>query len=404
MTAAEVLAGTVGFTASGPFGSNLVGRDYVTSGVPVIRGQNMSGRWVSGEFAFVSDEKANQLSSNLAYAGDVVFTQRGTLGQVSLVPTEPYERYVLSQSQMKLAPDPSKADSLFLYYVFSSEGQQGYIRRNAVQSGVPHTNLAFLRSTPIRLPPVDEQRAIAGVLGALDDRIELNRRMNETLDTITEAMYREWFGSEFDGPAPPGWSSRPIGEVVSVRGGSTPRTSEPTFWDGDHAFATPKDLAGLRSPVLLGTERRITAEGVTQTNSGLLPRGTVLLSSRAPIGYLAISEIPVTINQGFIAMVCDGELPNLYVLRWVKSNLDVIVGAANGTTFLEISKRNFRPIPVAIPPRELLDRFMGVAGDLHARVVANLLESRTLAELRDALLPKLISGELRVRELSDSPQ
>ena len=153
----------------------------------------------------------------------------------------------------------------------------------------------------------------------------------------------------------------------------------------------------MSSPVLLETERSITEEGATQTNSGLLPPGTLLLSSRAPIGYLAISEIPVAVNQGFIAMVCDRELPNLYALRWAQSNLDVIVGAANGTTFLEISKRSFRPLSILVPPRDLLDRFVGVAAGLHERMVANLRESRTLAALRDALLPKLISGELRIR-------
>ncbi len=193
---AEVPAGTVGGTASGPFGSNLVGRDYVDSGVPVIRGQNMSDRWIGGDFAFVSEEKANRLSGNLAFPGDVVLTQRGTLGQVSVVPAKPFDRYVLSQSQMKLAPDPTKADALFLYYVFRSEDQLDYIRRNGIQSGVPHTNLGFLRSTPIRLPSVRDQRAIAGVLGALDDKIELNRRMNETLAQLAvEHFRREYWQS-----------------------------------------------------------------------------------------------------------------------------------------------------------------------------------------------------------------
>jgi type I restriction enzyme S subunit len=152
----------------GPFGSNLVSRDYTPLGVPVIRGQNMGyGRWVEGEFVYVSHDKAKALSPNTAHPGDLIFTQRGTLGQVAIVPQRPFERYIISQSQMKLTVDPTKADALFLYYVFTSAEQQAYIIRNAIQTGVPHTNLEHLRTTPLTLPPLSEQRAIAHILGTL---------------------------------------------------------------------------------------------------------------------------------------------------------------------------------------------------------------------------------------------
>ena len=140
----------------GPFGSNLVSRDYVKSGVPVIRGQNMgSGRWVGGEFAYVSEEKAESLSANLARPGDVVFTQRGTLGQVAIIPADgPHEKYVISQSQMKLSPDLARVDPFYLYYEFTGPQQLAYIANNAIQTGVPHTNLTILRNTPLTLPPL----------------------------------------------------------------------------------------------------------------------------------------------------------------------------------------------------------------------------------------------------------
>jgi type I restriction enzyme S subunit len=148
--------------------------------------------------------------------------------------------------------------------------------------------------------------------------------------------------------------------------------------------------------VLLNTERKITELGLEQIGSGSLPVGTVLLSSRAPIGYMAIAEVPVAVNQGFIAMICNGSLPNHYVRLWTKQNMEAIKGRANGTTFMEISKSNFRTLPVLVPPQSLLDEFQQQVEPLHQRVVSNLEESQTLAELRDALLPKLLSGELRV--------
>jgi len=412
----------------GPFGSNLVSRDYVSVGVPVIRGQNMGyGRWVEGEFAHVSHDKAVALSPNTARPGDLIFTQRGTLGQVAIVPQGPFDRYIISQSQMKLTVDPNKADALFLYYVFTSAEQQAYIVRNAIQTGVPHTNLEHLRTTPLTLPPLPEQRAIAHILGTLDDKIELNRRMNETLEALARAIFKSWFvdfdpvrakmegrvpagidaetaamfPAEFEdsalGQIPKGWRVASIGDMVRVVGGGTPSTKEPAYWDdGTIHWATPKDMAALSSPVLLDTERRITELGLQQISSGLLPKGTVLLSSRAPIGYLAIADMPVAINQGFIAMVCEGELPNHYVLHWARENMGIIEGRANGTTFLEISKSNFRPIQVVVPTQDLMRHFVQQAEALHQKVIANLKESRTLVALRNTLLPKLLSGEVRV--------
>jgi type I restriction enzyme S subunit len=254
-----------------------------------------------------------------------------------------------------------------------------------------------LKMVRASVPPPAEQRAIASVLGSLDDKIELNRRMNETLEALAQSLFKSWFVDATQSALPKGWRESTIGEEVRVVGGSTPSTTKPEFWEGGtHHWATPKDLSNLNSPVLLETERKITDAGIQQISSGLLPVGTVLLSSRAPIGYLVIAEVPVAVNQGFIGMICDGSLPNHYVRLWTKANKDAIEGRANGTTFMEISKGNFRPIPVIVPPKPILDDFQKQVEPLHRRVVSNLKESRTLAALRDALLPKLLSGELRV--------
>ena len=199
-TIADVAASSSNAVVGGPFGSNLVSRDYVHDGVPVIRGQNMGTRWVTGDFVFVTPEKADSLKANLARPGDVVLTQRGTLGQVSIVPST-LPRCLVSQSQMKVTVDREVADPQFIYYVLSSAEQQAYVRRNAIQTGVPHTNLGILRSTPIPVPPLIEQRAIARVLGTLDDKIELSRRMNATLEAMAKDSDRYRFADFRDAPA-----------------------------------------------------------------------------------------------------------------------------------------------------------------------------------------------------------
>jgi type I restriction enzyme S subunit len=202
------------------------------------------------------------------------------------------------------------------------------------------------------------------------------------------------------GEIPEGWKIGTIGDLANVVGGSTPSTKERTFWEGGiHYWATPKDLSGLRVPVLLETERKIADAGLAQISSGLLPRGTVLLSSRAPIGYLAIAEVPIAINQGFIAMRPKPDVSNIFLLIWATFAREEILSRANGSTFQEISKSNFRTIPMVRPPSGVMQTFDMQTRPLFEQMAANERESRTLAALRDALLPKLVRGEMRVKDV-----
>jgi len=299
---------------------------------------------------------------------------------------------------------------------------------NTMDSGsaIPSTSRESFYQLPVRVPPLEDQHAIAHILGSLDDKIELNRRINKTLEATARAIFKSWF-VDFDpvhakseghptglpddiaalfpdsfedselGEIPKGWEVKPIGQAVKCVGGSTPSTKNPAFWDGGkNPFVTPKDMSSLTSPVILDTSRHITDAGVDKISSGRLPIGTVILSSRAPIGYLAITEVTVSVNQGIIAMVCNKNLPNHFVMYWIETNMETIKSNAGGTTFAEISKRNFRPIPVVVPQKPVLDAFIQQVEPLHKQVVLNLQQSNSLASLRDILLPKLISGELRV--------
>jgi type I restriction enzyme S subunit len=327
-------------------------------------------------------------------------------------------------------------DSRFLFYLLGTLGLNNW----RVGSGQPLLNQDILSRIPTTVPEPVEQRAIAHILGTLDDKIELNRRMSETLEQMARALFKAWFvdfepvrakcrgdlddrprwrrGESLPGlPAhlydlfpdrlveselgemPEGWEIKTIGDLAEVVGGSTPKTERAEYWEGGtHHWVTPKDLSGLPVPVLLDTERKITDAGLAQIGSGLLPKGTVLLSSRAPIGYLAIAEVPVAVNQGFIAMKPRFGTSNLFLLRWASAAHDEIVSHANGSTFLEISKSSFRAIRTVAPSAPVMDAFDRVSRPLYLKVVAQERESRTLAALRDALLPKLISGEIRVRD------
>jgi type I restriction enzyme S subunit len=287
----------------------------------------------------------------------------------------------------------------FIYYNLSH--RKAEIRQAASGSAQPILNKSAFGQLRILLPPLPEQRAIARILAAFDDKIELNRRMNETLEAMARVLFKSWFidfepvrakaegrdpglpkpiadlfpahvvDSEL-GEIPGGWKSGVVDDLTAVLGGSTPRTNQPSFWEGGtHCWATPKDLSALFSPVLLETERRITDSGLAQIGSGLLPEGTVLLSSRAPIGYLAIAEVPVAINQGFIAMKPRKGVPSFFLLLWARSAHQEIVSHANGSTFLEISKATFRRLPIALPPPALLSAFGRLTNATYKRIVSN---------------------------------
>ncbi len=251
--------------------------------------------------------------------------------------------------------------------------------------------------------------------------------MNATLEAMARALFRDWFvdfgptRTKMQGRAPylapdlwslfPGrlddegkpeaWAVSTIGDEVRVVGGSTPSTKEPDLWDGGINWATPKDLSTLSAPALLETSRTITAAGLGKISSGLLPVGALLLSSRAPIGYVAITEVPVAINQGFIGMICDKRISNVFAWLWTIENMDAIIAKANGSTFQEISKGNFRPLPVVVAPDPLLQAFDSIVKPFYERIAKNEREARTLAQTRDLLLPRLMSGDLRVADLDN---
>jgi len=424
----EKLCDPSGGVQTGPFGSQLHQHDYVPIGTPIITVEHLGeNRILHQGVPLVSDDDKERLSKYTLRKGDIVFSRVGSVDRRALV-TEAEEGWLFSGRCLRVRPDPNKIDSVYLSYFFGLPSFKEHIRAIAVGATMPSLNTEILSNVVVLYPPdLNEQRAIARILSSLDDKIELNRRMNQTLEAMARAIFKSWFvdfdpvrakadgrepeGMDADtaalfpdgfedsdiGEIPKGWIVRSIGDVVNVLGGGTPSTIETSYWEGGiHSFCTPKDMSSLTSPILLNTERHLTDKGLVKVSSGQLPIGTVLMSSRAPIGYLAISEIPVSINQGIIAMVCDKDLPNLYVLNWAQTNMEGFIAVANGSTFLEISKWNFRPIKVLVPPTSILKEFMRAIDPVYLQITNNAKQSLTLEELRNAILPRLISGEIPV--------
>jgi type I restriction enzyme S subunit len=387
----------------------------------------VSGRYLEHVEEYISEEGLKNSAAKLLPKGTIVITARGTVGALAQLG----RAMAFNQTCYALLPTDA-LDNDFLFYAL--KGTLAEMRALTYGTVFETITTQTFDHWLIPLPPLPEQRAIAHILGTLDDKIELNRRMSETLEAMARALFKAWFvdfepvrakmegrwqrGQSLPGlPAhlydlfpdrlveselgeiPEGWEVKRIGDLAEVFGGSTPRTDRSEYWEGGtHHWVTPKDLSALSVPVLLDTERKITDAGLSQISSGLLPKGTVLLSSRAPIGYLAIAEVPVAVNQGFIAMKPRPGISNLFLLRWASAAQEEIVSHANGSTFLEISKSSFRTIRVVSPSSSIMNAFDRISRPMYRKVVENERESRTLAALRDALLPKLIRGEIRVKE------
>lgn len=425
----------------GPFGSNLTQKDYVSEGVPVIRGTNMEhhGRWIGGGFAFVNEEKAKALGSNIAHPGDIVVTQRGTLGQVSIIPTTlAYPRYVISQSQMAIAVDGSVAHPQYVYYYLRSPAFNAYVANSTIQTGVPHINLGILRDAPALWPTLPEQCAIATTLGSLDDKIELNQHMNETLEAMAQAIFRDWFVDfgptrrKLEGAADPltimgglvqdteraqavadlfpaalgddglpeGWKRKALLEEARLISGGTPKTDRQDYWDGGIPWASAKDVSQCGETLLLDTERKITQSGLANSSTKMVPKfSTAVVARGATTGRHCMLAEDMAMNQTCYALHSASGRPFL-LYNMFGALIGELVQAAHGSVFDTITTKTLATGFVT-DAEGVAAEFEKTAAPLYAAIDNNSRQSRTLAATRDLLLPKLMSGEIRISEADD---
>jgi len=245
----------------------------------------------------------------------------------------------------------------------------------------------------ILLPSLPEQKSIASVLSSLDDKIDLLHRQNATLEKMAETLFRQWFVEEEKEE----WEEGTLDDILTVKGGTTPSTKEPAYWNGSIHWTSPRDITNLNGIYLFDTERKITELGLSKISSGLLPKGTLLMSSRAPVGVLAFCEIPVAINQGYIAILDNKGYSKEFIYLWLKANIDVVHSFSNGSTFMEISKSAFKTLQLQIPPKQVLTDFQLIVKPLFQKIKSNQTQIQTLTALRDTLLPKLMSGEVTIK-------
>ena len=417
----EIKAPSENALATGPFGSSIGSRFFQATGIPVIRGSNLSediGTRLNDEgLVFLTPDKAQEFSRSTVREGDLVFTCWGTVNQIGLIDGRAaYREYVISNKQMKLTPDPAKADSLFLYYLFSSPDLQDRIKNEAIGSSVPGFNLGQLRAMRLVIPEPGEQRAIAHILGTLDDKIELNRRMNETLEAMARALFKSWF-VDFDpvrakaegrdtglpkhladlfpdsfedselGRIPRRWQVESLDQIAYVVMGLSP--------DGDTYNTQALGIPLINGPVEFGDYYPVKAKWTTSPARVTQAGDLVLCVRGSTTGRRVIADSVYCLGRGVCAIRTKNET-RIFICQTVNANLERLLSKTTGSVFPNLGAPDIKSFPVLVPERRVMETFERLVTPLIVRLEGNIKASHALAALRDTLLPKLISGELRV--------
>ena len=374
----------------GPFGSNIKKECFVTSGIPVLNGSNLTDVAMNDDtFRYVTIEKADSLGKANARRGDVVVTHRGTLGQISFIPdTSKYERYVISQSQFRFHCNEKVMPEYLTYYFHTRRGQHDLLS-NASQVGVP----ALARATTtfqqleVDIPEIEDQRKIVGFLEDIRRKIELNKKINENLLQQAVAVFNKFYDTSSN--------QQPFTTLINVLGGGTPKTGNPEFWDGSIPFFSPKDAG---TPYTFKTEKYITELGLAHCNSRLYPQNTTFVTARGTVGKISLAGLPMAMNQSCYALtsgIVDPLLVFFYALKAVTS----LKHKASGAVFDAIVTRDF--------DGEMINKLSDADSEAALSIIKPMMESIhnnskeniRLFAVRDTLLPKLMSGEIDVSEL-----
>ena len=373
--------------AMGPFGSNIKVSCFVDSGVPVLNGSNLEGFSLSEKtFRYVTRKKADSLNKANAHRGDIVITHRGTLGQIVFIPQDSkYDRYVISQSQFRVRCNDKVLPEYLVYYFHTPIGQHKLLS-NASQVGVPA--LARPSSTfqqiEVVLPELSIQKRVVEIISTIQKKIVNNQELNDNLQQQAAAL----FSSLYDR------SNTEVGftDLIQILGGGTPKTGENTYWNGNIAFFTPKDVG---TPYTLITEKTISKEGLSHCNSRLYPVNTVFVTARGTVGKVGMSGVPMAMNQSCYALV-GKETHQLLVYFYTLKAVDRLKHKASGAVFDAITTRDFESEQIMKLSDDDATAFLRVAEPMFQEVLNNNIENLRLSTLRDSLLPKLMSGEIDV--------
>lgn len=340
---------------------------------------------------FLSEETYQNWFRAHPLPGDILFVCKGTPGRCCLVP-DPLD-FCIAQDMVALRANSDIIYNYYLLAVLRSRDIQLQIANTSVGDVIPHFKKSFFDRIMIPVPPIEIQKLIGDYYIDFSNKIELNKKINENLEQQAQAYFQELFVDNAD----PEWTTGTISDLGTVVGGSTPSKAKPEYYtETGIAWITPKDLSINKSKFVSHGENDITELGLKNSSATIMPEGTVLFSSRAPIGYIAIAAGEVTTNQGFKSVVPKSEVGTPFVYFFLKNTLPVIEGMASGSTFKEVSGSTMKNVPAVIPDAETLAKFSDFCTPIFAQQRILEEQNQSLITMRDSLLPKLMTGEIDV--------
>ena len=288
-------------------------------------------------------------------------------------------------------------DPTFLYYVLANDSFFDYATATSKGTKMPRGDKTAIMQYEVSSFDNATQQRIGSLLRSIDKQIVTNKKINDNLEQQAQTLFQKLFVENVNFK----WRKGTISDLGTVVGGSTPSKSKPEYYT-EHGIAwiTPKDLSVNKSKFIAHGENDITELGLKNSSASIMPEGTVLFSSRAPIGYIAIAAGEVTTNQGFKSVVPKAEIGTPFVYYFLKNALPTIEGMASGSTFKEVSGSTMKDVPALIPDSETLAKFNEFCGPLFGQQQMLERQNQSLAALRDSLLPKLMSGEIDVSDVS----
>ena len=326
--------------------------------------------------------------------GDILFVNKGTPGRVCMVP-DPVD-FCIAQDMIALRADDKKIYNKYLFAVLRSREIQQQIYNTNVGDVIPHFKKQFMDQLLIPVPDRKIQEKIGNLYYQLSYKVELNKKINENLEQQAQAYFNELFVVNAD----PNWPECTLSDIGSVVAGGTPSKSKPEYYaDQGIAWITPKDLSVDKSKFISHGENDISELGFSKSSTKKMPAGTVLFSSRAPIGYIAIAQNELTTNQGFKSVIPNKNISTSYVYFLLKNLLPAIEGMASGSTFKEISGAGMKSVPTVMPDVDTIQLFNNFCEPIFKEQEVLEAENRRLSALRDLLLPKLMSGEIDIPSL-----
>ena len=301
--------------------------------------------------------------------------------------------FVYAGFLIKFSIDPEKVNPKYVKYYCRSKQYNDWVQSFNTGSTRGNINAQTFGNMEIPLPERKQQDYLVSILEPIDEKIKNNKQVNDNLEQQAQSYFQELFVDNAD----PEWAIGTISDLGTVVGGSTPSKAKPEYYtESGIAWITPKDLSINKSKFVSHGENDITELGLKNSSAAIMPEGTVLFSSRAPIGYIAIAAGEVTTNQGFKSVVPKPEIGTPFVYFFLKNTLPVIEGMASGSTFKEVSGSTMKNVPAVIPDAETLAKFSDFCAPIFAQQRILEEQNQSLATLRDNLLPKLMSGEIDV--------